>query len=99
MRLRARLESSVLQVLSLANHPRVRQKIADEKGQVARIMKAHTDDAKRIEEIFLVAVCRLPSDAERAACAKYVRESTTPAEGYRGVMWSLLNTREFLLQH
>ena len=27
------------------------------------------------------------------------RESAVEAEGLRGVMWSLLNTREFLLQH
>ena len=74
-------------------------KIADDKGQVARIMKTQTDEAKRIEEIFLCTLCRPPSDAERQACLSYVRESATPAEGYRGVMWSLLNTREFLLQH
>jgi len=40
-----------------------------------------------------------PSDAEKQECLKYVRESGTEAEGMRGVMWSLLNTREFLLQH
>ena len=33
------------------------------------------------------------------ASLKYVRESANEAEGLRGVMWSLLNTREFLLQH
>ena len=91
--------ASVLQVLSLANHPRVRQKIADDKGQVARIMRAHADDGKRIDEIFLATLCRPPNEDERAACAKYVQGSATPAEGFRGVMWSLLNTREFLLQH
>ncbi len=91
--------ASVLQVLSLANHPRIRQKIADDKGQVARILKSHTDDARRIDEIFLCTLCRPPSETERQACVKYVRESATPVEGLRGVMWSLLNTREFLLQH
>ena len=90
--------ASVLQVLSLANHPRIRQKIADDKGSVARILKAHADDTRRLDEIYLLALTRLPSDAERQACMKYVRESPTPADGYRGVMWSLLNTREFLLQ-
>ncbi len=91
--------ASVLQVLSIANHPRVRQKIADDKGNVASILKAHTEDAKRIDEIYLVALSRLPSDAERKACLAYLREAPTPADGLRGVMWSLLNTREFLLQH
>ncbi|HYT91993.1 MAG TPA: DUF1553 domain-containing protein [Gemmataceae bacterium] len=91
--------ASILQVLSLANHPRIRQKIADEKGRVARILKEHADNGRRIEEVFLATLCRLPSAAERAACLKYIGESPSPAEGLRGVMWSLLNTREFLLQH
>jgi hypothetical protein len=91
--------ASVLQVLSLANHPRIRQKIAEDKGHVARILKAHAENDKRIEEVFLVSLCRPPSDAERQTCLKYMRESATEAEGLRGVMWSLLNTRELLLQH
>ena len=91
--------ASVLQVLSLANHPRIRQKIADDKGQLARILKQHEGSDRRVEEIFLAVLCRPPSDAERQACLKYVRESTAEADGWRGVMWSLLNTREFLLQH
>ena len=64
--------ASVLQVLSLANHPRIRQKIADDKGQVARILKAHADNDKRVEEVFLVTLCRPPTDPERQACAKYM---------------------------
>jgi hypothetical protein len=91
--------ASVMQVLSLANHPRIRQKIADDKGRVARFMKEHADDGRRIEEVFLAALCRPPSEAERRACLDYVRGSASAAEGLRGVMWSLLNTREFLLQH
>jgi hypothetical protein len=92
-------DASVLQVLSLANHPRIRQKIADDKGRVAQILKKHADDGRRIEEVFLWTLCRLPRDAERQACLRYVQGAASPAEGLRGVMWSLLNTREFLLQH
>lgn len=91
--------ASVLQVLSFANHPRIRQKIADEKGRVARILQQYPEDGRRIEEVFLATVSRLPGEAEHAACLKYVRQSASAAEGLRGVMWSLLNTREFLLQH
>lgn len=91
--------ASVLQVLSLANHPRIRQKIADDKGTVAKVLKAHAENDKRIEEVFLIALSRPPSATEKQACLKYVRESINETEGLRGVMWSLLNTREFLLQH
>jgi hypothetical protein len=92
-------DATVLQVLSLANHPRIRQKIADDKGRVAHILKEHPDDTRRVEEVFLWTLCRLPRDAERQACLRYMQASQSPAEGLRGVMWSLVNTREFLLQH
>jgi hypothetical protein len=91
--------ASVMQLLSLANHPRIRQKIADDKGRVALILKEHAAAERRIEEVYLWALSRPPSDAERQACLRYVRESASAVEGLRGVMWSLLNTREFLLQH
>jgi hypothetical protein len=91
--------ASLLQVLTFANHPRIRKRIADENGRVARIMKEHAGNERRIEEIYLCTLSRPPDEAERRACLKYVRESASPAEGLRGVMWSLLNTREFLLQH
>jgi hypothetical protein len=91
--------ASVLQVLSFANHPRVRQKIADPNGLVARVLKAAPSDEKRIEEIYLASLSRLPTEAEQKACLKYLKQSPTPAKGLEGVLWSLLNTREFLLQH
>jgi hypothetical protein len=92
-------DASVLQVLSFANHPRVWAKIADEKGQVARIAKEIADEKGRVEELYLLTLGRLPSDAEREACAKYLKESGSTVKGLQGVLWSLLNTREFVLQH
>lgn len=92
-------DASLLQVLSLANHPRVRQKIADPAGRVAEILKLTTDDRARVEEIYLSTVCRHPDDGEIQACLEYVREAASPELGWQGVMWSLINTREFLLRH
>jgi hypothetical protein len=91
--------ASILQVLSFANHPRVWQKLADDNGQVGRISKEIADDNGRIEEVFLCTLSRPPTEAEREACLKYLKESPSPTKGLQGIMWSLLNTREFLLQH
>jgi hypothetical protein len=91
--------ASVQQVLSLANHPRVWQKIADDKGTAARVLKEIDDAAGRVEELFLVTLSRPPTAAERAACLKYLKEAPSPSKGVQGILWSLLNTREFLLQH
>jgi hypothetical protein len=91
--------ASILQVLSLANHPRVREKVADPNGRVARLVKETEGDEKRIEELYLATLGRLPDDAERQACLKYLKGSETPEKGLQGVLWALLNTREFVLQH
>jgi hypothetical protein len=91
--------ASVLQVLSFANHPRIRQKIADPSGHAARIVKEMLDDTKRIEETFLLTLGRLPDDGERDACLNFLGAANSPEEGLQAVMWSLLNTREFVLQH
>ena len=40
-----------------------------------------------------------PRRPRRRAAQKYLKESTSPAKGLQGILWSLLNTREFVLQH
>ncbi len=91
--------ASVLQVLTLANHPRLWEKIRDPAGRVAKLAQASLSDADKVEELFLATLSRPPADAERAACLKYLHAAESSEKGLQGVLWSLLNTREFLLQH
>jgi hypothetical protein len=91
--------SSIFQVLTLANHPRVWEKIRDPNGRVAKLLKETKDDASRVDALFLATVSRPPTESEHAACLKFVKDAESPAKGFQGVLWGLLNTREFLLQH
>lgn len=93
------VDSSLLQVLAFANHPRVRQKIADPGGRVAEVSQTTSDPSERIRVLYLSTLSRQPDDAELAACRQYVSEAPAAEEGLRGVLWSLLNTKEFVLQH
>jgi hypothetical protein len=77
----------------------VRQKIEDPKGLVARVAKEIGDENGRIEELFLSTLSRLPNETERQACLRYVKEAPSAEKGLQGVMWGLINTREFLVQH
>jgi hypothetical protein len=90
---------TIVQTLFLANHPRLRDKIAGRQGRVARIVKDIAEDDKRIEEVYLWALSRLPTPEERQTCLAYLKESPSAQRGLEDVMWSLLNTREFLLNH
>lgn len=91
--------SSIFQVLTLANHPRVWEKIRDTNGRVAKLLKETKDDGSRVDALFLATVSRLPTEKERDACLKFVKDADTPEKGFHGVLWGLLNTREFVLQH
>lgn len=90
---------SIFQVLTLANHPRVWDKIRDPAGRVAKLVKDVPNDGKRVEELFLWTVSRPPTADELAACRKYLAAANSPEKGTQGLLWTLLNTREFLLQH
>lgn len=92
-------EPSILQVLSLANHPHVRQKIADPAGRIARLIKETNDPSQQIEELYLATLSRLPDEQENQTCLSHVSAAESPEKGLEAVLWSLLNTREFVLQH
>jgi hypothetical protein len=91
--------ASVFQVLTLANHPRVWEKLRDANGRVANLARASGDDGSKVDELFLATVSRMPTGDERAACLSYLRAAESPEKGLQGVLWGLLNTREFVLQH
>jgi len=90
---------SIFQVLTLANHPRMWEKIKEPTGRVAKLSKATTDDSSKIDELFLATLSRLPSETERDASVRFVKAAESPEKGLQSVLWSLVNTREFLLQH
>jgi len=52
-----------------------------------------------VEEAFLWTLSRMPTAQEKQACLDYLKDRATPQKGVEGLMWSLLNTREFLLNH
>ncbi|MBL8796291.1 MAG: DUF1553 domain-containing protein [Planctomycetia bacterium] len=90
---------TMAQTLYLANHPAVQQKITAPQGRVAQLIKDIAEEDKRIEDLFLWALSRLPTNEERQTCLKYVKESASPQRGLEDLLWGLLNTREFLLNH
>lgn len=91
--------ATIVQTLYLANHPRVRDKIYSESGRVAQILKDHSENVKRVEEIYLVALGRLPNESDRTACLAYVEGRESALRSFQDVLWSLINTREFILNH
>lgn len=89
-------EPSVAQALYLVNDQEIVSKLSDPAGRVRQLMKSTADDGKVIEEMYLAALSRYPSDEELRIQREHVAAARTREAGLRDVMWTLLNVREFL---
>ena len=53
-----------------------------------------------IDETYLRTLSRLPTDAERKIAGEYLgADKDDPRSGLRTLLWALLNTKEFILNH
>lgn len=71
--------------------------LKDKKKASESIVKITPTDAVR--EAYLRAFSRLPNAQEQANAEKYLSESDDMSGGLRDLMWALLNSKEFLVNH
>lgn len=89
-------EPSVAQALYLINDTEIVTKVNDPSGRLPGLLNSTADDGRVIEQLYLAALSRLPSDEERQIQMEHVAQSQSRAAGMRDVLWSLLNVREFV---
>jgi hypothetical protein len=89
-------QATMLQALYLANHPAARKKLSAPGGQLAKILAAHADDSSRVQTLFLTAVGRLPTANEQMLVGEHLKKAGSSAAGCEMLLWSLLNSNEFL---
>lgn len=58
---------------------------------------ANVDAETIVREAYLRTLSRSPNDDELAVSVEFINASEDAAEGVRGVLWALVNTREFLV--
>lgn len=52
-----------------------------------------------VDEAYLRTLSRFPTDAERAVALEHVQSDESASEGLRDLVWALINTKEFLVNH
>jgi hypothetical protein len=74
--------------------PQIDNTIAPEAEAVGTI-----DINRTIEEAYLRTLSRKPTESEASKAAQFVHEQENQIDGLRDVMWALLNTKEFIVNH
>ncbi len=90
---------NIAQALTLINGDFLNKKINDKTGRIEALIAAKTPLAKVVEELWLATLSRTPSANELAKALSFVKSAPTERDGLQDVLWTLLNTREFLFNH
>jgi hypothetical protein len=90
-------EPTIGQALFLMSDEQLLRQI--ETGRLKGLLAGVRTDAENVEELFLATLSRFPDEGERKSALAHVRSAGDRASGFRDVVWSLINTREFILNH
>jgi hypothetical protein len=52
-----------------------------------------------IDELFLACLTRFPTETERAEARKHLEQESDRSAALQDLLWALINTREFILNH
>ena len=90
-------DTTVVQALHLMNAPGLHRKVTSDSGRCAALAKGDMPPAALVEELYLLAYCRSPTAAERAAAVKHFgRKDATRRTACEDLMWALVNSPEFV---
>ncbi len=98
-------EPSISQALHLLNSPELLEKLQARDGNCYRLATSERSPAQIIDEVFLTALARFPSDSERAAMlvAFDSFEDQTAGRDRRqateDVVWAVINSKGFIYNH
>jgi hypothetical protein len=89
-------DPNLSQALHTLNGDVIAAKIRDKKSRVSRLVAEGKPHDAILDELYLAALSRLPTDDERTASRELLAEASSPAEFYQDLAWALLNSKQFL---
>ena len=81
------------------NGETVGRKLRAEDGTLRRLLRAGLDDDRLVEELYLTALSRPPTERERQRGRDLLRGDGARAEAAADLLWALLVGQEFLFNH
>jgi len=87
-------QAGIPQALNLMNSSRINQSI-----QGSALVRRGKSAPEAIEQMYLSTLSRRPTAQELEKLSAYLKKAGDTTQGYGDVLWALLNTSEFTLNH
>jgi hypothetical protein len=89
-----REEVSLDQALQFMNSPLIRSRVSHAARRLSELK-----NEQLIQELYLTAFCRTPTESEHRTVEQYIQSATDRRQPIEDIIWSLINTNEFMFQH
>src|SRR5262249_10251691 len=90
-------DSNMLQALEFINGKSILERVSRAGGRVDTLLKQKLTDEQLIDELYWWTLCRPPSEKEVGIAVNHFKEYETKRnEAAQDLMWTLLNTKDFL---
>jgi len=93
------MEPALPQTLFRMSDPTMLAKFSDASGRSATLAKTKLTADELVDELFLATLTRKPSPEEKETAVTHLTAAKTRADGITDLLWALVNTREFILNH
>jgi hypothetical protein len=91
--------ADLAQALAIINGPFIAEKIEHPDNRIRKLTAEKKADPEILDELFLAAYSRLPNDAERKTGLAYLAKSKDHSQALEDLLWTIINSKEFLFQH
>lgn len=93
-------ETTIVQALHLMNSQSVYNKVVSDAGMAATLATGDRSHEDIIEELYLSAYARFPTDDEKSATVKFLADNADARrKAVQDLLWAMLNTPEFIFKH
>jgi hypothetical protein len=92
-------EPTLAQTLHLINGNTIQTALQAASGRVTRLAAPEASTRQSCEELYLAAFSRPPQEAEFQALEQFVASSQSRQSAFEDILWSVLNSKEFIFNH
>jgi hypothetical protein len=89
-------DPSLAQALHTLNGDLLALKLRDAQSRPTRLNAAHLPPDEIVTELYLAALSRMPTEAERSLSRELLAEAKNSGEYYQDLLWALMNSKQFL---
>ncbi|MFN3653156.1 MAG: DUF1553 domain-containing protein [Armatimonadota bacterium] len=93
-------DGSVTQMLHMMNSEQMHRRLTHDTGAAAELDKSGKPEEEVVRELYLRVLSRYPTAEEIAAArTAFTREKATRRQAIEDILWALMNSAEFILNH